>query len=78
MQLTRLLGLFHTMDDTAQKLAAVQDLMLRYRHGLDFGEETVGPLGHSWSLSWPPAFAGRGLNLRLRRPTASLIPLRVL
>ncbi|XP_032085184.1 N-alpha-acetyltransferase 25, NatB auxiliary subunit isoform X1 [Thamnophis elegans] len=41
MQLTRLLGLFHTMDETAQKLAAVQDLMLRYRHGLDFGKSCL-------------------------------------
>lgn len=37
VQMTRLLGLYHTMDKP-QKLEAVQDLMLRYRHGLDFGE----------------------------------------
>lgn len=37
VQMTRLLGLYHTMDKP-QKLEAVQDLMLRYRHGLDFGK----------------------------------------
>ncbi|XP_053135416.1 N-alpha-acetyltransferase 25, NatB auxiliary subunit isoform X2 [Hemicordylus capensis] len=40
MQLTRLLGLYHTMDKT-QKLDAIRDLMLRYRHGLDFGKSCL-------------------------------------
>ncbi|XP_061459382.1 N-alpha-acetyltransferase 25, NatB auxiliary subunit isoform X2 [Rhineura floridana] len=40
VQLTRLLGLYHTMDKT-QKLGAIQDLMLRYRHGLDFGKSCL-------------------------------------
>ncbi|XP_042297316.1 N-alpha-acetyltransferase 25, NatB auxiliary subunit isoform X2 [Sceloporus undulatus] len=40
VQLTRLLGLYHTMDKS-QKLAAVRDLMLRYRHGLDFGKSCL-------------------------------------
>lgn len=42
VQLTRLLGLYHAMDK-AQKLGAVQDLMLRYRHGLEFGEKALEP-----------------------------------
>ncbi|KAJ7309828.1 hypothetical protein JRQ81_007899 [Phrynocephalus forsythii] len=39
-QLTRLLGLHHAMDRT-QKLGAIQDLMSRYRHGLDFGKSCL-------------------------------------
>uniref|UniRef100_A0A2K6G5I1 N-alpha-acetyltransferase 25, NatB auxiliary subunit n=1 Tax=Propithecus coquereli TaxID=379532 RepID=A0A2K6G5I1_PROCO len=37
VQLTRLLGLYHTMDKS-QKLSVVRELMLRYQHGLEFGE----------------------------------------
>uniref|UniRef100_A0ABM5F1U7 N-alpha-acetyltransferase 25, NatB auxiliary subunit isoform X1 n=1 Tax=Pogona vitticeps TaxID=103695 RepID=A0ABM5F1U7_9SAUR len=40
VQLTRLLGLYHAMDRT-QKLGAIRDLMLRYRHGLDFGKSCL-------------------------------------
>ncbi|XP_062999880.1 N-alpha-acetyltransferase 25, NatB auxiliary subunit isoform X2 [Elgaria multicarinata webbii] len=40
VQLTRLLGLYHTMEKP-QKLSAVRDLMLRYRHGLDFGKSCL-------------------------------------
>ncbi|XP_008115541.1 N-alpha-acetyltransferase 25, NatB auxiliary subunit [Anolis carolinensis] len=40
VQLTRLLGLYHAMEKP-QKLAAVRDLMLRYRHGLDFGKSCL-------------------------------------
>ncbi|XP_077164926.1 N-alpha-acetyltransferase 25, NatB auxiliary subunit isoform X1 [Paroedura picta] len=40
VQLTRLLGLYHAMDK-AQKLGAVRDLMLRYRHGLEFGKSCL-------------------------------------
>uniref|UniRef100_A0A670ITR6 N-alpha-acetyltransferase 25, NatB auxiliary subunit n=1 Tax=Podarcis muralis TaxID=64176 RepID=A0A670ITR6_PODMU len=43
VQLTRLLGLYHTMDK-AQKLGAIQDLMSRYRHGLDFDHFSCGVL----------------------------------
>lgn len=38
VQLTRLLGIYHAMDKK-EKLTAVRELMLRYRHGLEFGEE---------------------------------------
>uniref|UniRef100_A0A8C0HG27 N-alpha-acetyltransferase 25, NatB auxiliary subunit n=1 Tax=Chelonoidis abingdonii TaxID=106734 RepID=A0A8C0HG27_CHEAB len=38
VQLTRLLGLYHTIDKK-QKLSVVRELMLRYQHGLQFGEE---------------------------------------
>uniref|UniRef100_A0A452TV03 N-alpha-acetyltransferase 25, NatB auxiliary subunit n=1 Tax=Ursus maritimus TaxID=29073 RepID=A0A452TV03_URSMA len=38
VQLTRLLGLYHTMDKN-QKLSVVRELMLRYQHGLEFGEQ---------------------------------------
>uniref|UniRef100_A0A2R9C2L8 N-alpha-acetyltransferase 25, NatB auxiliary subunit n=1 Tax=Pan paniscus TaxID=9597 RepID=A0A2R9C2L8_PANPA len=37
VQLTRLLGLYHTMDKN-QKLSVVRELMLRYQHGLEFGK----------------------------------------
>lgn len=37
VQLTRLLGLYHSMDKS-QKLDVVKELMLRYQHGLEFGE----------------------------------------
>lgn len=37
VQLTRLLGLYHIMDKN-QKLGVVRELMLRYQHGLEFGE----------------------------------------
>uniref|UniRef100_A0A8C2S373 N-alpha-acetyltransferase 25, NatB auxiliary subunit n=1 Tax=Capra hircus TaxID=9925 RepID=A0A8C2S373_CAPHI len=40
VQLTRLLGLYHTMDKN-QKLSVVRELMLRYQHGLEFGDETA-------------------------------------
>ncbi|XP_048370358.1 N-alpha-acetyltransferase 25, NatB auxiliary subunit isoform X1 [Sphaerodactylus townsendi] len=40
VQLTRLLGLYHTMDK-AQKLGAVRDLMLRYQHGLELGKSCL-------------------------------------
>ncbi|XP_012518872.1 PREDICTED: N-alpha-acetyltransferase 25, NatB auxiliary subunit [Propithecus coquereli] len=40
VQLTRLLGLYHTMDKS-QKLSVVRELMLRYQHGLEFGDETA-------------------------------------
>uniref|UniRef100_A0A8C3GLA0 N-alpha-acetyltransferase 25, NatB auxiliary subunit n=1 Tax=Cairina moschata TaxID=8855 RepID=A0A8C3GLA0_CAIMO len=40
VQLTRLLGIYHAMDKK-EKLTAVRELMLRYRHGLEFGEETA-------------------------------------
>uniref|UniRef100_A0A803W9X3 N-alpha-acetyltransferase 25, NatB auxiliary subunit n=1 Tax=Ficedula albicollis TaxID=59894 RepID=A0A803W9X3_FICAL len=40
VQLSRLLGIYHTMDKK-QKLAVVRELMLRYRHGLEFGEEAA-------------------------------------
>uniref|UniRef100_A0A8B9J2A2 N-alpha-acetyltransferase 25, NatB auxiliary subunit n=1 Tax=Amazona collaria TaxID=241587 RepID=A0A8B9J2A2_9PSIT len=40
VQLSRLLGIYHAMEKK-QKLAAVRELMLRYRHGLEFGEETA-------------------------------------
>uniref|UniRef100_A0A8C3C8W3 N-alpha-acetyltransferase 25, NatB auxiliary subunit n=1 Tax=Cairina moschata TaxID=8855 RepID=A0A8C3C8W3_CAIMO len=37
VQLTRLLGIYHAMDKK-EKLTAVRELMLRYRHGLEFGK----------------------------------------
>ena len=37
VQLTRLLGLYHSMDKS-QKLDVVKELMLRSQHGLEFGE----------------------------------------
>lgn len=37
VQLSRLLGIYHAMEKK-QKLAVVRELMLRYRHGLEFGE----------------------------------------
>lgn len=46
VQLTRLLGLYHTMDKN-QKLSAVRELMLRYQHGLEFGEQPF----KMWSCS---------------------------
>ncbi|KAJ1093026.1 hypothetical protein NDU88_006135 [Pleurodeles waltl] len=39
-QLTRVLGLYHAMDKD-QKLAAVRELTLRYRHGLEFGKSCL-------------------------------------
>uniref|UniRef100_A0A7M4FA43 N-alpha-acetyltransferase 25, NatB auxiliary subunit n=1 Tax=Crocodylus porosus TaxID=8502 RepID=A0A7M4FA43_CROPO len=38
VQLSRVLGLYHSIDKT-QKLSVVRELMLRYHHGLQFGEE---------------------------------------
>uniref|UniRef100_A0A803XW73 N-alpha-acetyltransferase 25, NatB auxiliary subunit n=1 Tax=Meleagris gallopavo TaxID=9103 RepID=A0A803XW73_MELGA len=38
VQLSRLLGIYHAMDKK-QKLTVVRELMLRYHHGLEFGEE---------------------------------------
>ncbi|XP_064128292.1 N-alpha-acetyltransferase 25, NatB auxiliary subunit isoform X2 [Loxodonta africana] len=40
VQLTRLLGLYHTMDKS-QKLNVVRELMLRYQHGLEFGKSCL-------------------------------------
>uniref|UniRef100_A0A803W227 N-alpha-acetyltransferase 25, NatB auxiliary subunit n=1 Tax=Ficedula albicollis TaxID=59894 RepID=A0A803W227_FICAL len=40
VQLSRLLGIYHTMDKK-QKLAVVRELMLRYRHGLEFGKSCL-------------------------------------
>uniref|UniRef100_A0A8C2S592 N-alpha-acetyltransferase 25, NatB auxiliary subunit n=1 Tax=Capra hircus TaxID=9925 RepID=A0A8C2S592_CAPHI len=40
VQLTRLLGLYHTMDKN-QKLSVVRELMLRYQHGLEFGKSCL-------------------------------------
>ena len=40
VQLSRLLGIYHTMDKK-QKLTVVRELMLRYRHGLEFGEKNL-------------------------------------
>uniref|UniRef100_A0A8C5UA84 N-alpha-acetyltransferase 25, NatB auxiliary subunit n=1 Tax=Malurus cyaneus samueli TaxID=2593467 RepID=A0A8C5UA84_9PASS len=40
VQLSRLLGIYHAMEKK-QKLAVVRELMLRYRHGLEFGEEAA-------------------------------------
>uniref|UniRef100_K7FE40 N-alpha-acetyltransferase 25, NatB auxiliary subunit-like n=1 Tax=Pelodiscus sinensis TaxID=13735 RepID=K7FE40_PELSI len=40
VQLTRLLGLYHTIDKK-QKLNVVQELMLRYQHGLEFGKSCL-------------------------------------
>lgn len=40
VQLSRLLGIYHAMEKK-QKLAVVRELMLRYRHGLEFGEENL-------------------------------------
>ncbi|OXB64168.1 hypothetical protein ASZ78_002098 [Callipepla squamata] len=37
VQLSRLLGVYHAMDKK-QKLTVVRELMLRYRHGLEFGK----------------------------------------
>lgn len=39
VQLTRLLGLYHSMDKN-QQLSVVRELMLRYQHGLEFGEQS--------------------------------------
>nr|XP_033812407.1 N-alpha-acetyltransferase 25, NatB auxiliary subunit isoform X2 [Geotrypetes seraphini] len=40
VQLSRLLGFYHAMDKK-QKLDAVQELTLRYRHGLQFGKSCL-------------------------------------
>ncbi|XP_028912141.1 LOW QUALITY PROTEIN: N-alpha-acetyltransferase 25, NatB auxiliary subunit [Ornithorhynchus anatinus] len=40
VQLTRLLGLYHTMDKN-QQLTVVRELMLRYQHGLEFGKSCL-------------------------------------
>uniref|UniRef100_A0A8C3XSE6 N-alpha-acetyltransferase 25, NatB auxiliary subunit n=1 Tax=Chelydra serpentina TaxID=8475 RepID=A0A8C3XSE6_CHESE len=40
VQLTRLLGLYHTIDKK-QKLSVVRELMLRYQHGLEFGKSCL-------------------------------------
>lgn len=40
VQLSRLLGIYHAMDKK-EKLTVVQELMLRYRHGLEFGEKNL-------------------------------------
>ncbi|MEE6503871.1 hypothetical protein FKM82_004997 [Ascaphus truei] len=40
IQLTRLLGLYHKMDKP-QKQAAVQEITMRYRHGLEFGKSCL-------------------------------------
>uniref|UniRef100_A0A8B9GDM8 N-alpha-acetyltransferase 25, NatB auxiliary subunit n=1 Tax=Amazona collaria TaxID=241587 RepID=A0A8B9GDM8_9PSIT len=40
VQLSRLLGIYHAMEKK-QKLAAVRELMLRYRHGLEFGKSCL-------------------------------------
>lgn len=40
VQLSRLLGIYHAMDRN-QKLTTVRELMLRYRHGLEFGEKNL-------------------------------------
>lgn len=40
VQLSRLLGIYHAMDKK-QKLTVVRELMLRYRHGLEFGEKNL-------------------------------------
>uniref|UniRef100_A0A452GVT3 N-alpha-acetyltransferase 25, NatB auxiliary subunit n=1 Tax=Gopherus agassizii TaxID=38772 RepID=A0A452GVT3_9SAUR len=40
VQLTRLLGLYHTIDKK-QKLSVVRELMLRYQHGLQFGKSCL-------------------------------------
>uniref|UniRef100_A0A8D0GSC7 N-alpha-acetyltransferase 25, NatB auxiliary subunit n=1 Tax=Sphenodon punctatus TaxID=8508 RepID=A0A8D0GSC7_SPHPU len=40
VQLTRLLGLYHTIDKN-QKLSVVRELMLRYQHGLEFGKSCL-------------------------------------
>ncbi|XP_025916138.1 N-alpha-acetyltransferase 25, NatB auxiliary subunit isoform X3 [Apteryx rowi] len=40
VQLSRLLGIYHAMDKK-QKLTVVQELMLRYRHGLEFGKSCL-------------------------------------
>lgn len=40
VQLSRLLGIYHAMEKK-QKLVVVRELMLRYRHGLEFGEENL-------------------------------------
>ncbi|XP_031193568.1 N-alpha-acetyltransferase 25, NatB auxiliary subunit isoform X1 [Mastomys coucha] len=40
VQLTRLLGLYHSMDKN-QKLDVVRELMLRYQHGLEFGRSCL-------------------------------------
>ncbi|KAF4790540.1 N-alpha-acetyltransferase 25, NatB auxiliary subunit [Turdus rufiventris] len=40
VQLSRLLGIYHAMDKK-QKLAVVRELMLRYRHGLEFGKSCL-------------------------------------
>uniref|UniRef100_A0A8C3MM06 N-alpha-acetyltransferase 25, NatB auxiliary subunit n=1 Tax=Geospiza parvula TaxID=87175 RepID=A0A8C3MM06_GEOPR len=40
VQLSRLLGIYHAMEKK-QKLAVVRELMLRYRHGLEFGKSCL-------------------------------------
>lgn len=40
VQLSRLLGIYHAMEKK-QKLTVVRELMLRYRHGLEFGEKNL-------------------------------------
>ncbi|KAJ7420150.1 N-alpha-acetyltransferase 25, NatB auxiliary subunit [Willisornis vidua] len=40
VQLSRLLGIYHAMD-RKEKLAAVRELMFRYRHGLQFGKSCL-------------------------------------
>lgn len=53
VQLSRLLGIYHAMEKK-QKLAVVQELMLRYRHGLEFGEEKLETdvAVHCRAFSW--------------------------
>uniref|UniRef100_A0A7M4F8B1 N-alpha-acetyltransferase 25, NatB auxiliary subunit n=1 Tax=Crocodylus porosus TaxID=8502 RepID=A0A7M4F8B1_CROPO len=40
VQLSRVLGLYHSIDKT-QKLSVVRELMLRYHHGLQFGKSCL-------------------------------------
>ncbi|KAM4710073.1 N-alpha-acetyltransferase 25, NatB auxiliary subunit [Discoglossus pictus] len=40
VQLTRLLGIYHKMDKS-QKQVAVQEMTMRYRHGLEFGKSCL-------------------------------------